>query len=55
MIEGVQIIKKSVISDDRGKILHMLRSDDKNFKKFGEIYFSYVYLKRLKHGIYIKK
>ena len=48
MIEGVQIIKKSVISDDRGKILHMLRSDDKNFKKFGEIYFSYVYPKKIK-------
>ena len=48
MIEGVKIIKKSVISDDRGKILHMLRSDDKNFKKFGEIYFSYVYPKKIK-------
>ncbi len=48
MIEGVQIIKKSVISDDRGKILHMLRSDDKNFIKFGEIYFSYVYPKKIK-------
>ena len=48
MIEGVQIIKKNVISDDRGKILHMLRSDDKNFIKFGEIYFSYVYPKKIK-------
>ena len=48
MIEGVQIIKKSVISDDRGKILHMLRSDDKYFIKFGEIYFSYVYPKKIK-------
>jgi dTDP-4-dehydrorhamnose 3,5-epimerase len=41
-IEGVKLIEKKVISDDRGKILHMLRNDDKNFKKFGEIYFSYV-------------
>ena len=32
MIEGVKIIKKQVISDERGKILHMLRNDDKNFQ-----------------------
>ncbi len=47
-IIGVEIIKKDVIADDRGKILHMLKSNDKNFKKFGEIYFSYVYPKMIK-------
>ena len=41
-IDGVQVLSKKVIVDDRGKILHMLRNDDKNFSKFGEIYFSYV-------------
>ena len=40
IIKGVKIIEKKIISDNRGKILHMLRNDDKNFKKFGEIYFS---------------
>tara|TARA_Y200000002_G_C22583327_1_gene621836 strand:- start:624 stop:1064 length:441 start_codon:yes stop_codon:yes gene_type:complete len=55
MIEGVQIIKKQVISDDRGKILHMLRCDDKNFIKFGEIYFSYVYPKKIKAWHFHKK
>lgn len=48
MIEGVKISEKKVISDDRGKILHMLRNDDKNFLKFGEIYFSYVYPNKFK-------
>ena len=48
IIEGVQIIKKKEIVDDRGKILHMLKVNDKNFKKFGEIYFSYVYPKKIK-------
>ena len=48
MIEGVKIIKKQVISDERGKILHMLRCDDPNYIKFGEIYFSYVYPKKIK-------
>tara|TARA_B100002019_G_C20844667_1_gene391630 strand:- start:58 stop:504 length:447 start_codon:yes stop_codon:yes gene_type:complete len=45
MIEGVKILKKQIISDERGKILHMLRNDDENFSKFGEIYFSIVYPK----------
>ena len=48
MIQDVIIVKKQVISDDRGKILHMLRNDDENFNKFGEIYFSYVYPNKIK-------
>lgn len=48
MIEGIKIIKRNIISDDRGKILHMLRNDDKDFNKFGEIYFSYVYPGKIK-------
>ena len=40
MIEGVKIIPKKQISE-RGKIMHMMRNDDPNFTKFGEIYFSY--------------
>ena len=48
MIQDVKIAKKQVINDDRGKIVHMLRNDDKNFLKFGEIYFSYVYPNMIK-------
>ena len=47
-INDVKIFEKKVITDDRGKILHMLRNDDKNFLKFGEIYFSYVFPKKIK-------
>lgn len=43
MIEGVEIRPLRVIPDERGMILTMLRSDDKHFKKFGEIYFSMIY------------
>ena len=43
LIQDVKIIKKNQIFDDRGKIMHMLRSDDSNFTKFGEIYFSVTY------------
>ena len=47
-INGVKIIKKNVIADDRGKILHMLKASDENFQKFGEIYFSYVFPNKIK-------
>ena len=47
-ISGVKIIKKDQIIDDRGKIMHMMRKDDNNFKAFGEIYFSCVNPKSIK-------
>ena len=37
MINGVEIVPLSQIADERGKIMHMLRSDDPHFEKFGEI------------------
>ena len=40
MIEGVKIIALKQIVDERGKIMHMMKSSDDHFKKFGEIYFS---------------
>ncbi len=43
MINGVKIKKLDKISDERGSIFHMLRNDDPEFEKFGEIYFSTVY------------
>ena len=48
IIQDVKIIKKNQTIDDRGKILHMLRADDNNFTKFGEIYFSFVNPKKIK-------
>jgi len=43
MIEDVKIISKTKIPDERGMIIHMLRSDDPEFEQFGEIYFSVAY------------
>ena len=43
MIDGVLISPLKQILDERGKIMHMLRSDDEHFEKFGEIYFSFIY------------
>ncbi|MDB5293556.1 MAG: dTDP-4-dehydrorhamnose 3,5-epimerase-like enzyme [Phycisphaerales bacterium] len=43
MIDGVRITPLRQIADERGKIMHMLRSDAPHFLQFGEIYFSCVY------------
>ena len=48
IIEGLEVKKLKIIPNDNGDILHMLRNDDKNFLKFGEIYFSYVYPNMIK-------
>lgn len=42
-IEGVNIIPLKKIPDERGMILHMLRSDSPHFTEFGEIYFATAY------------
>lgn len=47
-IEGVIITPLRRISDDRGKVMHMLRADDIHFQRFGEIYFSMVYPGKIK-------
>jgi dTDP-4-dehydrorhamnose 3,5-epimerase len=42
VIDGVKVIPLRQIPDERGAVLHMLRSDDPHFEAFGEIYFSSV-------------
>lgn len=43
MIDGVKITPLRQILDERGKVMHMLRSDSPLFNRFGEVYFSCVY------------
>ena len=40
MIDGVKVKPLAKICDERGMIMHMLRCDDPDFEKFGEIYSS---------------
>jgi len=40
MIEGVKVVPLRQIPDERGKIMHMLKTTDPHFLGFGEIYFS---------------
>ena len=43
MIDGVIITPLFQIADERGKVMHMLKSTDAAFQTFGEIYFSCVF------------
>ena len=48
MIHDVKITPLKIISDERGKVMHMLRVDSDIFDKFGEIYFSTIFYKSIK-------
>ena len=43
MIKDVNVKKLKIISDDRGNLMEILRSDDKVFKKFGQVYMTTTY------------
>ena len=43
MIEGVKIKKLRVMSDERGRLMEMLRADDDLFIKFGQAYMTTAY------------
>lgn len=43
MIHDVVVEPLRQIPDERGKVMHMLRSDSNLFENFGEVYFSVVY------------
>ena len=48
MIEGVKFTKLKIISDHRGSVLPMIRSDSNVFQSFGEIYFSTIFNNSIK-------
>ncbi len=43
MIDGVKTKKLRVIPDERGRVMEILRNDDKLFSKFGQVYMTTTY------------
>jgi dTDP-4-dehydrorhamnose 3,5-epimerase len=43
MIKGVQTKKLKVVPDERGRLMEMLRCDDPEFTKFGQVYMTTAY------------
>ena len=54
-MEQIQIIKKKVIKNLKGDIVHILRKDDINYKSFGELYLSKIRKNKIKGWNYHKK
>ncbi len=55
MIEGVKVKKLKPIADERGRLMEILRSDDKFFEKFGQAYITVGYPGVVKGWHYHKK
>lgn len=55
MIDGVQVKQLKVISDERGRLMEVLRRDDKIFRKFGQVYMTTCYPGVVKGWHYHKK
>ena len=53
-IHDVIITPLKVISDNRGKVMHMLRRDDEIFKNLAKSIFPLFSLTKLKLGIYTR-
>lgn len=43
MIEGVRVKQLKTIPDERGRLMEILRNDDKEFIKFGQVYMTTAY------------
>lgn len=41
-IENIRFFKKKIIKNPKGNILHYINKNDKNYIKFGEVYFSWI-------------
>ena len=48
LIEGIKVTNLNQIHDERGSIMHMLKSTDPHYIKFGEIYFSLIHYQAIK-------
>ncbi len=55
MIKGVKIKRLKVIPDERGRLMEILRQDDKLFEKFGQVYLTTAYPGVVKGWHYHKK
>jgi dTDP-4-dehydrorhamnose 3,5-epimerase len=55
LIQGIQIKQLRWITDERGKLMEMLRSDDSIFQKFGQVYVTTCYPGVVKAWHYHKK
>ena len=54
-VKSVKVLKNKSVYNKKGSIIKFINNKGKNFKRFGEIYFSEVKLKKIKGWNYHKK
>jgi dTDP-4-dehydrorhamnose 3,5-epimerase len=54
MIDGVTVKQLRLIPDERGRLMEIVRADDKNFTKFGQVYTTTAYPRVVKAWHYHK-
>lgn len=54
-IDGVKVKKLKVIPDERGRLMEILRNDEPDFEKFGQVYMTTTYPGVVKGWHYHKK
>ena len=47
-IKKIKFFKKKIINHPKGNIMHYIKKDDKNYVKFGEVYFTWIKKNTLK-------
>jgi len=55
MIDGVKVTSRKPIPDERGCLMELMRSDDEDFEKFGQVYMTTAYPGVVKAWHYHKK
>ena len=55
MIDGVAVTRLKMIPDERGRLMEMMRSDESDFLKFGQVYMTTAYPGAVKGWHYHKK
>jgi dTDP-4-dehydrorhamnose 3,5-epimerase len=55
MIEGVRVKNLKVVSDERGRLMEMMRCDEPIFRKFGQVYLTTIYPQVVKAWHYHKQ
>jgi dTDP-4-dehydrorhamnose 3,5-epimerase len=54
-INKIQFFKKKIITHPKGNIMHYIKKNDKNYLKFGEVYFTWIKKNALKAWKFHKK
>lgn len=54
-IDKIKFYKKKVINHSKGNVMHYIKKNDKNYIKFGEVYFSWIKKNKVKGWKFHKK